>query len=84
MTGHGPPFRVPLHRIRVQANIPAGLSPFRVLAIADRLRNAGGDVDEPVRVRRLDGGDWLIVDGRHRWFGAFMAGCVDVVCEEVP
>jgi hypothetical protein len=83
MRAIGEPFRVPLHLIRVQHNIPAGLSPFRVLAIADQLRNAGGDVNEPVQVRRLDHEQWLLVEGRHRWFAAFMAGCSDVLCVEV-
>jgi hypothetical protein len=76
------PFRVPLHHLRLKPNVPAGMSVLRICAIADGLRNAGRDVDEPVVVRRAGEDDWLVVEGRHRFVAAYVAGCVDLLCVE--
>jgi hypothetical protein len=78
-----PAFRIPLERLRLPPPIPAGFSPLRLYAIADALRNHGGDVREPAQVRRLDGGDWLVVEGRHRYLASWIAGCSHLLCREV-
>lgn len=74
-------FRIPLHHIQIPPNIPAGLSPWTLFAVAHQLRNAGGDTD-PILVRSLGPDRWRIVDGRHRFAASFMAGRYDVLAVE--
>lgn len=79
------PFRLPLHQILLPPAVPAGLSPWILFTIADSLRNAGADVRDPIVVQRLIGLDlWRIVDGRHRYVAAVMAGVRDILATEVP
>lgn len=81
----GQPQRIPLECILLPRNVPAGLSPWILFAIADSLRNAGADVRDPILVQRLIGLDlWRIVDGRHRYCAAVMAGVKDILAREVP
>jgi hypothetical protein len=75
-------FLVPLHHLRFQPNLPAGMNPLRVCAIADRLRNVGGEVDVPVLVERLNEDDWIVRDGRHRVVASWIAGRSTVLCQE--
>lgn len=74
--------RIPLHHLRVGPNVPAGLSPWVLFAIADNLRNAGADVRDPILVRREGPDTWRIIDGRHRYCAAIMAGCRDILAVE--
>lgn len=75
------PFLLPLHHLRLKANIPAGMNVLRICAIADGLRNVGVEV-EPITVRRLGPEDWLVTEGRHRFVASYVAGRVDVLCVE--
>lgn len=76
------PFLVPLHHLRFQPNLPAGMNPLRICSIADALRNVGSEVDPPVVVEKLGLDDWLVRDGRHRVVASWVAGRRDVMCEE--
>ena len=69
---------IELHRLVLRPNLPAGLNPLRVMAIADRLRNGGFEVCPPIVVYRLDGGYWFVDDGRHRVLGSWIAGRRDI------
>jgi hypothetical protein len=73
------PFLVPIHQLRLPPNIPAGLNPLRLLAIADTLRNGCGRTD-PIVVTPLDGGDYLVRDGRHRTLAHWIAGQTHALC----
>jgi uncharacterized membrane protein YgcG len=75
----GPAIRIPLHHCRLKPNIPAGLNPLRVMSIADTIRNCGGDIWEPIVVRAIGPDDWLVVDGRHRYVGSYVAGVPDIL-----
>lgn len=76
------PFRIPLHHLRLKPNLPAGMNFLRIGAIADHIRNCGGDVWEPALVRRLGPEDWLVLDGRHRFVASYVAGVPDLLCVE--
>lgn len=76
--------RIPLHHLRVPPNVPAGLSPWTLMAIAHEIRCTGLDVREPILVRCLGPDDWRIVDGRHRFCASIMAGVRDILAVEVP
>lgn len=73
-------FRVPVEEILLRPNIPAGMDPATVLAMIKRLRTTTQDW-EPVLVRR-EGEHWRLMDGRHRFFAAVMAGRPDVLAVE--
>lgn len=85
LPGHPvPPLRIPLHHITLQANIPAGLNLLVVAYFAHRMRTTPVDVDDPelrVKVRQGKDGGWVLKDGRHRLFSAWIAGRYDIACE---
>jgi hypothetical protein len=76
------PFHLPVHVIRPQEPLPAGMSVLVLCAVAERLRNSHEPI-EPVRVRQEAGG-WLLVDGRHRWLAHWIAGRPLIWCVEAP
>ena len=77
--------RIPLHHLRLKQNIPAGMNPMRVMAIADALRNCGQEIWDPILVRALGPDDWLVLDGRHRFVASYIAGMPDILAvEETP
>lgn len=72
-------FRVPIERLHLRPNIPAGMDPCVLLGLVPLLRKTGQDHD-PILVRE-DGDGWEIRDGRHRFFAAVIAGRPDVLAE---
>jgi ParB-like chromosome segregation protein Spo0J len=76
------PIRIPLHHLRLKQNIPAGMNPMRVMAIADALRNCGQEIWDPILVRSVGPDDWLVLDGRHRFVASYIAGMPDILAVE--
>lgn len=75
--------KLPLHHIRLQPNVPAGLNLLVVAYFAHRMRTTPVEWDEPdfrVTVEQNDDG-WTLTDGRHRLLAAWVAGRADIVCE---
>lgn len=69
---------LPIHLMLPKANIPAGLNPLVVMAVAHSLRNAGDGgwgpgLTEPITVK-TDGHVFRIMEGRHRWMAHWLAG----------
>jgi hypothetical protein len=75
------PFQLPVHVIRPQEPVPAGMSVLVMCAVAATLRNTHDQV-EPVQVRRDDVGEWHLVEGRHRWLAHWIAGRPLIWCVE--
>lgn len=73
-------FLLPLHEIHLKPNLPCGLNVLTLMAITAVLRNSHHPV-EPVLVRKEDG-HWLLVDGRHRYMAALIAGRESIACKE--
>lgn len=77
-------FRIPVDRLRVKPNIPAGMDPFVLMGLVPLLKRTAQDHD-PIVVRLISDGCWQIMDGRHRFFAAVIAGRPDVLAvEETP
>lgn len=74
------PFLLPVHEIRLAPVLPCGLAPLTLYAIAATLRNTHDPVD-PVEVEQR-GGQWHLVDGRHRLIASVIAGRADIRCVE--
>lgn len=74
------PFRVPVSSLMIKPNIPAGMDLAVVGGLAALMRKTAQD-PPPIEVRPLPGGTWLVLDGRHRYFGAVIAGRPDVLAE---
>jgi hypothetical protein len=75
------PFLLPVHELRPPEPIPAGMSVLVMCAVAERLRNTHEQIT-PVQVRKVDG-EWLLVEGRHRWLAHWIAGRPLIRCVEV-
>ena len=74
-------FRIPVENVRLPRNVPAGCNFLKLGHYAYDLRATNEDV-EPVLVAAEPDGSWRIVDGRHRFLGAYIAGRPDVLCVE--
>ncbi len=76
------PFRVRLERLRVKPNIPAGMDPCVLLGMVPPLRGSHFDHD-PILVR-WDPATYIytILDGRHRFVAALIAGRSDILAME--
>lgn len=83
-TQHQPrkPFRVRIEDIRLPANVPAGMNPLRVMSLAYQMRGSSDDIEGPIEMRLDPDGGWRLVDGRHRYIAAVIAGRPDVLCVE--
>lgn len=76
-------FRVPVDQLRLKPNIPAGMDPCVLLGLVPKMRKTAED-HIPIVVRRA-GDLWQIMDGRHRFMAAVIAGRPDVLAvEETP
>jgi hypothetical protein len=75
------PFRVPVHRVLLPENVPAGLNHLLLCSLAYTMR-ASNDDPPPVRVQKRVDGWWQLEDGRHRFIGAVIAGRPDVLAVE--
>ena len=73
-------FRVPLDEIRVRKPVPCGMDPYTLMSLVPLMRTTTED-HEPVLVRR-DGDGWRLMDGRHRFVAALIAGRQDILAEE--
>lgn len=73
-------FELAVHEIRPQAPLPCGINLLTLCAIAATWRNTHKPID-PVIVRKVDG-VWTLVDGRHRWLAAWVAGRATIRCKE--
>lgn len=77
--------RVRVEQVRVSANVPAGMNVLVLMSLTYMLRGTTED-PQPVQVRR-DGTDqsgqplYTIIDGRHRYMAAVVAGRHDVLVE---
>jgi hypothetical protein len=74
------PFRVRVEHLRLPANVSAGMNFLRLAALAYRLRGTTDEVEGPIHVRQEDDGGYRVVDGRHRFLAAVIAGRPDVLC----
>lgn len=73
-------FRVPVEDLRLKPNIPAGMDLAVVAAMIPRLRKTAQDWEPIVVQREADG--FRVLDGRHRFFAAVIAGRPDVLAVE--
>jgi hypothetical protein len=72
--------RVPLDRLLLKPNIPAGASVYVLASLVLLYRHTTDDAP-PVEVRDLGGGLWRILDGRHRYLASVIAGRPDLLAE---
>lgn len=75
------PFRVPVDRLVIKPNIPAGMNIETIVSKIKLYRTTAED-EEPTLVRLEPSGFYRILDGRHRFFAAVIAGRVDLLCIE--
>ena len=73
------PFRVPIEHVRLPRNVAAGCNFLKIGAYAHLLRGTTEDL-EPVVVAFEAKESWRLVDGRHRYLAAVIAGRPDVLC----
>jgi hypothetical protein len=71
--------RIPIERLHLLPNIPAGMDPCVLLGLVPLLRKTGED-HPPILVRE-HGDGWQILDGRHRFMAAVIAGRSDILAE---
>jgi hypothetical protein len=74
------PFRIPLERLHVKPNIPAGMDPCILLGLVPLLRKTAED-HTPILVKE-HGDGWEIQDGRHRYVASLIAGRPDILAEQ--
>ena len=73
-------FRIRIEDIRVLKPVPCGMDPYVLLGLVTLMRTTTED-HPPVLVRR-DGDGWRLLDGRHRFVAALMAGRQDILAGE--
>jgi hypothetical protein len=71
--------RVPLSRLLLKDNIPAGMNFMLLGAFAIRYRSSSEDLD-PALIREAGDGLYRILDGRHRFVASLIAGRPDLLC----
>lgn len=73
-------FRVRVEDLRLKPNIPAGMDPYVLLGLVPLMRRTAQD-HTPIRVLPLGDGTWRVMDGRHRFLAAVIAGRPDVLAQ---
>jgi len=73
-------FRVRVEDLRLKPNVPCGMDFGVIGGLLKMLRTTCED-PPPILVER-DGDGWRVLDGRHRYFGAVIAGRPDVLAVE--
>lgn len=76
-------FHHPIEALRFKVPIAAGMNPYVLLGMVPLLRNTSQDHD-PIVVSPAcpTCGDRIVLDGRHRWVAAVMAGRTHVLARE--
>lgn len=74
--------RIPLDRLLLKPNIPAGISLWVLLSLAQMYRSTDGDAP-PITVR-AEGDHYRVLDGRHRYLASVIAGRMDVLATLEP
>lgn len=72
--------RIPISRLVLKDNIPAGANLLVIASLALMYRSSSEDA-EPAEVRDLGNGYWRVLDGRHRFLASVIAGRPDLLCE---
>jgi hypothetical protein len=72
--------RVPISRLVLKDNVPAGANLLIIASLAYMYRSTTDDAP-PAEVRYLTSGYWLVLDGRHRYLASVIAGRPDLLCE---
>jgi hypothetical protein len=76
-------FRVPINRLRFKDPIPAGMDAGVLLGLVPMLRKTAEDPDPILVGQACPTCDCRVVlDGRHRWVAAVIAGRADVLATE--
>jgi hypothetical protein len=75
--------RIPLDRLLLKPNIPAGASVLVISSLVLLYRNSGEDT-EPILVREAGEGLYRILDGRHRFMASVIAGRTTVLATLEP
>lgn len=70
--------RIPLDRLLLKPNIPAGASIYVLGGLVLLYRNTTDDAP-PAEVRDLGNGYWRVLDGRHRFLASVIAGRGDLL-----
>lgn len=74
--------RVRVERLVMRANVPAGCNPLLLMSLAYVNRATSDDHGGPIVVRPIeDTGLYRVIDGRHRFLAAVIAGRPDVACQ---
>lgn len=71
--------RVPLDRLLLLPNIPAGANYLVVASLALTYRSSSEDAP-PALIRETGDGLYRILDGRHRFLASVIAGRSDLLC----
>lgn len=72
--------RIPLQYLRILPNITAGANPLVIMSLAYMMRSNNSD-PPPIIVHRNSDTDYTIIDGRHRFIAAIIAGRPDILSE---
>jgi hypothetical protein len=72
--------RVPISRLVLKDNIPAGASVYVLASLVLLYRHTTDDAP-PVEVCDLGNGYWRVLDGRHRYLASVIAGRPDLLAE---
>jgi hypothetical protein len=70
--------RVPISRLVLKDNIPAGASVYVLASLVLLYRHTSDDAP-PAAVRDLGNGYWRVLDGRHRFLASVIAGRPDLL-----
>lgn len=73
--------RIRVDRLLLLPNVPAGMNPLVIMSLTYMMRGTHND-PPPIQVRK-EGRLWRIIDGRHRYFAAVIAGRHNILAEVI-
>ena len=72
---------IPVNKLVLRKNIPAGMDWCVIGHFVMIFRKTSQPCDPPIKVRKLKNGYWKVMDGRHRFFAAVIAGRTEIDAE---
>ena len=74
--------KVPLNKLVLRKPVSAGMDLAVIGHFVMIFRKSTLPCDPPILVRRLKNGHWKVMDGRHRFFAAVIAGRTEIEAVE--
>jgi len=74
-------FRVELKDLSIRKNVVVGCNFLTIASLVQMMKGTTED-PKPAIIRRKKNGGWEILDGRHRYTSAIIAGRNDLLCIE--